>query len=53
MSSFTERVSVRAVLFIFISSVVADRFIRCHKHTDTRCPGIRNGQRTGSRVKKT
>lgn len=45
MSYFTERVSVKAMLFIFISSVVADSFIRCHRHTDTRCPGIRNGKK--------
>lgn len=53
MSSFTERVSVKAMLFIFISSAVADSFTRCHRHTDTRCPGIQNGQSTGSRVKET
>ncbi len=47
MSSFTERVSVKA-LFIFISSAVADSFIQCHRHTDTRCLGIQNDQRTGS-----
>ncbi len=48
MSYFTERVSVKATLFIFISSAVADSFIQCHRHTDTRCLGIQNDQRTGS-----
>ncbi len=48
MSSFTERVSVKAPLFIFKSSAVPDSFIQCHRHTDTRCLGIQNDQRTGS-----
>lgn len=49
MSSFTEQVSVKATLFFFISSAVADSFIQCHRRTDTRCLGIQNGQSTGSR----